>query len=108
GRNNQLTEAEVERELELLSGYDIWQDMDRYMYRTGLDQQYRVELSGGGVSNDYLMSYGMDRNRSTQVAENLGRHTVNIRNGYRFAGDRLTLTSALLFSSLSGTSNTRR
>jgi len=108
GREGKLSDSETEAMLQTLAGQDIRDDLNRYFYQNGLNQQYQLELSGGGVFNDYFISGSTDQNRSQTVADAFHRYTLNARNTYRFFGDRLKLTNGVLFTYTSADANQRQ
>lgn len=106
-REGQLSDNEAEAMLETLAEQDVREDLDRYFYRNGLNQQYQLELSGGGTHNDYFISGSLDNNRSQVASDAFHRYTLNARNTYRFFGDRLKLVNGVLFSYTSTEANQR-
>ena len=63
-RNGTITEAQANRQLSVLSKHDVRSDMQQYLYRPALHQQYAANLSGGSNKMSYLFSAGYDKSLS--------------------------------------------
>lgn len=92
----QLSAAELAEVRARYSGFDVYDDFDRYVYRNGLNQQYSLRLSGGGERNMWSVSSGFNRNK-----DNLGmadeRSTLRLSNTFRLTKN-LQLSSILTYS----------
>ena len=63
-RNGTITEAQANQQLSVLSKHDVRSDMQQYLYRPALHQQYAANLSGGSNKMSYLFSAGYDKSLS--------------------------------------------
>ena len=63
-RNGTITEAQANQRLSDLSKHDVRSDMQHYLYRPALHQQYAAHLSGGSNKMSYLFSAGYDKTLS--------------------------------------------
>lgn len=64
---------------EFLSGFaanDIRNDLAKYLYRTGINQQYALNLSGGSKNYSFRVSGGFDTNEGTDVGKGYDRFTL--------------------------------
>ncbi|MFC7523140.1 SusC/RagA family TonB-linked outer membrane protein [Parapedobacter sp. GCM10030251] len=96
-RDGLITGDEATRQLADLSRQDVRRDIDRYYYRTGLNQQYALNLSGGTPKLSYYISGGIDQNRSTSVGDRMRRVTINSNTIYRPI-ERLSFKLGLAYS----------
>src|SRR5690606_3215788 len=79
-----------------LRKYDIRDDFYRYMYRQSVEQQYYLNLRGGGERLAWTASAGMDNNVSNQDAASK-RYNMRLHSTYKPL-DRLTLTSSISYT----------
>lgn len=103
-RNGTIPEGKVDSQIEALKQQDVRNDINRYVNRNSINQQYAFNLNGGGLNQRYYVSAGYDRNESTLVGNNYQRVTANASNTYAFFKQRLELTTGLQYSN----SNTRQ
>jgi len=64
-RNGDITEAEANAQITALRNIDIRNDFSKYIYHTSANQQYSLNISGGGQKVKYSFSGGFDKNPST-------------------------------------------
>lgn len=78
------------------SGFDVYDDFDRYVYDKGLNQQYSLRLSGSGERNSWSVSAGFNHNM-----DNLGltdkRSTLRFSNTFNIVKN-LQLGSIFTYS----------
>jgi TonB-linked SusC/RagA family outer membrane protein len=77
-RNGQITSTQADAMINQLRTHDVRNDMEKYLYRQSVAQQYYLNLTGSGSNIRYLVSAGYDKNLN------------NLRGN---ANDRLTLRS---------------
>lgn len=63
-----ITASDSASQIDALRGGDVRNDMDRYLYQSGFNQQYAMSMSGGNANSSYLLSGGYDHNTSTLAA----------------------------------------
>ena len=76
----------------LISGYkeqDLRRDLAEYYYRPRISQQYALSLNGGSASNTYYFSVGYDRNQQGVTGNKDQRWTIQAKNSWSFAKDKL-------------------
>lgn len=66
-KNGQITADEANVQLEKLKRYDVRRDFDKYIYQTGIAQQYSMTLNGGAKNVKYFFSGGFDKNNANLV-----------------------------------------
>ncbi len=90
GRRNQM--------LDSLSSYNVFEQYLDAFYRVPVNQQYQMDISGGGSGHKYYISGGFDRNLESRNINNLSRKTLNINNTYGLFNNRLTFGIGLQLS----------
>ena len=102
-----LSAAQAASQIDALRRQDVRQDLDRYFYRTSLNQQYWLGCSGGGTSNRYYLSAGLDRDMTNLVGNRYNRITLTGTNTYMLVPQKLEFDLGMAFaSSLSYNNNT--
>lgn len=81
-REGLLSENELNNQLGMLSQINVLDDFDKYWYTSGLNQQYNINMQGGGNQSAWLFSLGYDNNKST-LQDKSERITMRINNQYR-------------------------
>ena len=66
--NGTLSQADANAQLSALSKYDNRSDALKYLYRTGTNQAYNVQLSGGSATSNYRFSGGYDDGKSVDFS----------------------------------------
>ena len=83
----------IDAQVEALKQYDVRNQVNRFLYRKGVQQQYFLNLNGGGTSNNYNYSVGYDRNDPIDVGISTNRYTVRGANTYGFLDNKLQVTA---------------
>ncbi|WP_293924786.1 SusC/RagA family TonB-linked outer membrane protein [Sphingobacterium sp. UBA6320] len=71
-----ITEAVLNTELNKLRGVDVRDDYLKYMYRPSVNQQYSLQLRGGGEKLNTAFSVGYDRNLENLVTSSYDRFSA--------------------------------
>ena len=98
-RKNEITEQRKSAMLDSIAMHDNRRDLDRYLYRNSITQQYQINMTGGGIYNKYYVSAGYDKNLGSKVINSSNRYTVNASSTTSFLKNRAQFTTGLLFSS---------
>lgn len=96
-RDGLISSEDAERQLTLLAGRDIRRDIDRYYYRTGINQQYALNLNGGTQNLLYYLSGGYDLNAGTSVGLQTGRISINSNTTYKPV-DKLSINFGMAYT----------
>lgn len=88
----------VEAELAQLKTQDVRKDMDQYLNRASVNQQYALNLSGGSQKQIYYFSAAYDKNLNSAVGNSYDRITLNVNNTYKLLRDKLLLTAGVYFT----------
>jgi TonB-linked SusC/RagA family outer membrane protein len=75
-RNGNITSAEVNSQIDQLKAHDIRNDMQKYLYRPAVNQQYYLNLNGSGSNIRYLFSVGYDKGLSSLQGNANDRLTI--------------------------------
>jgi len=94
----QITASQTADQLDALRNQDYRTDLNKYFYRTMVNQQYAVNLTGGGQSNQYFFSAGFDNNLPNLTYNSYQRITLNGNNVFFLIKDRVSLTSGITYS----------
>jgi hypothetical protein len=97
-RDHKISAAEAQSQLDQLRMMDTRRDLSRYFYRSSLNNQYSLSLSGGSAKNSYYFSGGYDKNVSNLVRNGYQRVTLNGNNTYCLIPKKLELSTGLSFT----------
>jgi TonB-linked SusC/RagA family outer membrane protein len=97
-REGKLSAEQAAAQLNALAKYDVRNDLLKYAYRTRVNQQYAVNLSGGSPNQQYYVSLGYDKNLHTAVGDQYSRISVNANNTYALLKHKLEINTGILFS----------
>ena len=97
-RDNPAMAPQIDAELEQLKSLDIRSDLIKYLYQKQINQQYNLNLHGGGSIQAYYASIGYDRNKESLVQNSMERISVNLKNTYFLLEDRLQWTAGIDWS----------
>lgn len=101
-RNGQLSAEEAETRINALRNYDLRNDLSRYLYRSQVNQQYSLGVSGGGESHTYRLGLGYDGLQEGLQGNASERITFSLKNDFRFLRDRLTVQTGFFGTKSSG------
>ncbi|WP_345949032.1 SusC/RagA family TonB-linked outer membrane protein [Mucilaginibacter sp. PAMB04274] len=82
-RNGQISSNEADAQINALRNYDVRKDFDKYIYRTGINQQHALSLSGGSGSANYFFSAGYDKNLYNLMNSGYDRVTIKSNNIFK-------------------------
>jgi TonB-linked SusC/RagA family outer membrane protein len=78
----QITSADSAQQIDALRNIDVRSDFEKYLYQKSVNQQYAVDLKGGGNNSTYFLGVGYDNNLSSSVGNKNTR--VTIKGQYNF------------------------
>ncbi|EHQ26403.1 SusC/RagA family TonB-linked outer membrane protein [Mucilaginibacter paludis] len=99
-----ITSDQLNTQLNALGKIDVRNDIEKYLYRKGIDQQYALSLHGGNNKSTYYFSTGYDDNLSSLVGNKNNRLTINSGNTFRPVNN-LELSASLFYSQSNTTSD---
>jgi TonB-linked SusC/RagA family outer membrane protein len=97
-KNNEVSAADVAKQLSTYQKQDVRNDFNKYLYRQSLNQQYALSLNGGAADQKYYLSAGYDNNRDKLVRNGYERITVNASNTNSFFNHKLELSTGIVFT----------
>ncbi len=96
-QTGQLTQAEGTAQLDALRGNDVRNDMEKYIERNAVTQDYHLAVNGGSDKLGYNVSFGYDKNQNNTVDSYGDR--FNFSNALTFKlSNKLTLSTNVLYS----------
>jgi len=96
-RDGLITSEEHKDFIASLRSKDIRNDLNRYVYRPQINQQYQVSLSGGGERQSFYLSAGLDKERQEVRGSDMYRISLNANNNYFLLKDKLEINTGLSF-----------
>ncbi|TDE09564.1 SusC/RagA family TonB-linked outer membrane protein [Dyadobacter psychrotolerans] len=98
-RDGKITDQQLQNGIEAFKGRDVRSDLNKYLYRNSLSQQYSLSIKGGSANQRYFASAGFDKNLSTSVGNGVGRVTLNVNNTYALLKQKLEISTAIYYTS---------
>ncbi|WP_316812560.1 SusC/RagA family TonB-linked outer membrane protein [Pedobacter heparinus] len=80
---NVLKDPEVLAQLAAMGGYDIRDDISKYLLQTAVNQQYSFNISGGSEKMKYYTSFGYDNNLPIEKGNQNDRVTLNFNSTFK-------------------------
>ncbi|SEN96701.1 TonB-linked outer membrane protein, SusC/RagA family [bacterium A37T11] len=103
-RKKLITEADAESQINQLRNLDVRNDYLKYLYRTNVDQQYALNLSGGDKAVNYYVSAGYDKSLASLVGNQTQRFTFKNQTNYKTT-DKLDISLALQYTNSKAQNN---
>lgn len=97
-KRNLITEAQANEKIQNITRYDIRNDLEKYVYRNSINQQYALSISGGNLWNQYYYSVGYDRGRGTLKNSNTDRISFTGRNTFVVVKDRVEINTGIIYA----------
>lgn len=89
--------SDLDERLRALAARDVRNDLKEYFYRTSVNQQYNLNVSGQQERISYYMSGGFDRNLSELVGESFSRVSLRSGNSYK-VNERFSIDASANFT----------
>ncbi|WP_316805325.1 SusC/RagA family TonB-linked outer membrane protein [Pedobacter nototheniae] len=94
---NPSQSAMIDAKIEALKQQDVRRDFDKYFYQKSINQQYALNLNGGGRDYTYFLSTGYDNNRQSLVGNAYYRVSINAGSNFKLFNDRLSVDANIAF-----------
>lgn len=104
-RDQKITPQEAEAQIAVLKNNDVRHDIDKYLYQTGQNQQYALNIRGGGTNNSFYISAGADKNASTLKGNGLDRFSFQANQNWILIHNKLNLSTNLFYTQLNNRNN---
>lgn len=95
-RDGTMPSAEADPQIEKYKAYDVRSDMEKYLYRTGFNQQNALSVSGNTANINYYFSAGWDKNISNLAGADNNRISLRTQNTFR-VNDKLQFDAGISF-----------
>jgi TonB-linked SusC/RagA family outer membrane protein len=96
--NGIISASEADAEINALRSNDSRSDLRKYFYQNAVEQQYAVNLHGGGANFKYFFSLGYNSDKGQLVRNLNNRLTIKSSNVYSCFDKKLEFTTNLTFS----------
>lgn len=104
-RSGTITPAQRDAELAMLATHDLRDDLNKYYYRSSINQQYALNLSGGSDQQRYYISGGWDKNLTSAVGNGYNRVSLNMNNTYSLLNHKLEITTGMIYTQTNTANN---
>jgi TonB-linked SusC/RagA family outer membrane protein len=92
-REGGISSSEAESQINRLRQLNLSDDINRYLYRNQVNQQYSLGISGGGEYHSFRVSGGWDKIKGNLTGNNSDRMTLNFRNEFNLLENRLKISA---------------
>ncbi|MEO6521005.1 MAG: SusC/RagA family TonB-linked outer membrane protein [Mucilaginibacter sp.] len=96
-KNGTISDASANTQIDAMKQHDVRKDIAKYLYRTSVNQQYALNLSGGSEKQKYYFSAGYDKNLDNIVGNGNNRLTLRAANTFKPVKD-LELNTDLIYT----------
>jgi TonB-linked SusC/RagA family outer membrane protein len=98
-KNNRISATDSMSLINNLKLQDVRNDIDKYMYRRKLQQQYQLNIAGGTSNYKHYISAGYDKNLEDKVFDSYSRLTLNATNTYSVFKEKLKISGDMYLTS---------
>lgn len=91
-KRGEIDGHELQEKLDILKGYDFYQDASRYLYQPEVTSQYAISTQGGNDFMNYMFSANYNKKRESIVKNSYERINIQSNTTFRLS-DNLTLTT---------------
>jgi TonB-linked SusC/RagA family outer membrane protein len=81
-RKSLIDPDEADQQINVLRGYDVRRDYEKYMYQNGINQQYSMGLRGGAKAMTWSLSGGIDKS-ANELAAKSDRYNFRLEQLYK-------------------------
>lgn len=103
-RDGKISQEVADNSLSQLKANDVRNDFSKHFLRNSLNQQYAINIRGGGEKNSYYLSMGYDKNHSNLISNNYDRFALTSNNRYNLTRN-IELAAILTYTQTSSQSN---
>lgn len=96
-RDGNISRDEMVNYINSIKKSDIRSDLNKHFYRSSVDKQYQINLSGGGEKQQYYLSGGYDQNIGNVRGTDFGRITLNANNTYFLSKGNLQISPGISY-----------
>ena len=100
-RDGKISAADADAQLNALKSQDKRKDIEKYLYRNKVNQQYNISATGGSYNNNYYFSVGYDKNLDNLVKNQFNRITLTANNSFSMLKKKLELNTGIVYTETS-------
>lgn len=89
--------ADLNEQLENLKRQNVYEDLSKYFYRSSVNQQHNISVSGREKNLSYMFSAGYDKNLEHLIGSSYDRITLRSSNQYKI-NKNLTAQASLQYT----------
>lgn len=82
-RQGEINQADANQQINTFRQYDLRDQALSYLYRNSLNQQYSLNMQGGGDRHSFYLSGGYDGNLNNSIGDSYKRLTLNTQQTFR-------------------------
>lgn len=82
-RDGIVSQSVADAQIEKMKQYDIRKDTERYLYRTLINQQHSLNVSGSSPAINYYLSAGYDKNLYSLIGQSYNRFSLRSKNTFQ-------------------------
>lgn len=86
-RRGEISDSQTIINLEKLRNNDVRNDVNKYLLRSSVNQQYNLNVSGGSNKMNYYGSIGYDKELKSAIGNEYNRLTLRLDNNYRITNN---------------------
>ncbi|ATP57389.1 hypothetical protein CPT03_13380 [Pedobacter ginsengisoli] len=90
-KNKKISASDSAALISSLKANDVRQDIEKYIYRQRVQQQYALNISGGTENHSYYLSGGYDKNLESKVSDSYSRATLDVKNNFFLLKSKLNI-----------------
>ena len=96
--NGQISEADAQQQLQQFRSTDLRNEIARHLQRPAVNQQYSLNISGGGKVSNHSFGLGYDQNLASLLGNQRNRLTMSNNNNWKFLNDKLSVLAGMYLS----------
>lgn len=96
-RDGNISQEDVNDYINSIKKLDVRNSLDKHFYRSSVDKQIQIGLSGGGEKQQYYLSGSYDQNIGNVQGAEFGRVTLNANNTYFLSKGNLKISSGISY-----------
>ncbi|MGF1924243.1 MAG: TonB-dependent receptor plug domain-containing protein, partial [Bacteroidia bacterium] len=97
-RDGKLSADAADAAIARYSLLDNRSDINKYLYRNGVNNQYALSINGGSAVSNFFISIGHDQNASSLAGNDYRRTTLNLNHNYSLFNGKLELSTGFIFN----------
>jgi TonB-linked SusC/RagA family outer membrane protein len=104
-KTGQISQADANNQVNALRSINNTNDIAKYFYQQSVNQQYNLNISGGGNNNTYYVSGGFDHDLPNLTYNSYKRYSLTANNNFSLLNRHMDISTALTFSKSQSVNN---